>query len=188
MSVRVAVLCRLAAVAVAFGAFSSCATLTKDECSSVNWVELGRSDGAAGQSRSHIERHRSACAEHKLPVDEQQWSVGWERGIRLYCTPENGLAQGREGRSYANSCPPELKADFEAAYYVAKNVYDARLSRDRLAVELETLRGQRRDAKTGEERRRIDIEIDRKRSEVSRAERRLRDAERDYDRYLFSQR
>ena len=188
MSVPVAATCRIAALALALGALTSCATLTKDECTSVNWDELGRSDGSQGHPYSRIEQHRSACAEHKLPVDEQRWTQGWEQGIRVYCTPENGLLQGREGRSYANSCPPELKADFENAYFVAKGVYDARLSRDRLAVELETLRRELRDAKKPEDRRRIESSIDSKRSEIRRAEDRLRDAERDYDRYVFSRR
>lgn len=187
MSQRFAAALRLAAAGAAFAALSSCATLTKDECVSVNWAELGRADGAAGQPSSHIGRHRAACSEHNLPVNEPQWSLGWQQGIRLYCTPDNGLAQGREGRHYANSCPPDLKAGFEAAYHVARAVYDARLARDRLAVELETLRVERREARP-EDRRRLDADIERKRFEVGRAEQRVRDAERDYDRYLFSRR
>ena len=179
---------RLAAVAVGFAALASCATLNKEECQAANWLELGRQDGAAGRSPGHIDAHRRACSEHKLPVDQSQWQIGWEEGIRHYCTAENGLLQGREGRSYAHSCPPELKSEFENAYFVAKAVYDARLSRDRLALDLQTKIRELRDAKTPEERRRIEIAIDDIRLQMRRADDRLRDAERDYDRYVFGRR
>lgn len=179
---------RVAAVAVAMAALASCATLNKEECQTVDWLDLGRKDGAEGRPASHIDAHRRACAEHKLPIDQTQWQTGWTEGIRLYCTADNGLLQGREGHSYANSCPPELKSEFESAYFVAKAVYDARLSRDRLAVELETLLSELREAKKPEDRKRIEIAIDERRAQMRRANDRLRDAERDYDRYVFARR
>lgn len=188
MSDGIVVAARISAVIVAFGALTSCATLDKEECASVDWQQLGRSDGAAGYGAGRVDSHRSACAEHKLPVDGQQWMSGWQEGIRLYCTPQNGLTQGIEGRSYSYSCPPELKAGFEGAYFVAKRVYDARQARDRLGGDLDRLFRQLRDAKSAEEKRPIEASIASKRSELFVAESRLRDAERDYDRYLYTNR
>jgi signal transduction histidine kinase len=178
---------RLSTVLLAFAALASCATLNEDECRSVDWTQLGQQDGVAGHPSSYIDNHRSACAEHKLPVDEQQWSAGWEQGIRLFCTPQNGLIHGREGRSYANSCPMEVKTDFEGAYSVSKALYDARNSRDRLQRELDSLLDARDKAEKPEDRQRISREIDTKRSAVRMAERRLWDAEGDYDIYVASQ-
>ena len=125
---------------------SACATLNESECETVNWSDLGRSDGAAGQSSSYVQRHREACEKYSLPVDERAWRTGWEDGIRRYCTPENGLSAGRDGRSYANSCPADAAPGFESAYRVGKRVHDARSEYDRLKSELEQLYDNLEDA------------------------------------------
>lgn len=177
---------RIAAAIVAVGAVASCATLNEDECRSVNWEQLGQQDGLAGRASSYVEQHRSACSEHGLPVDDRQWSVGWERGIRLYCTPENGLLEGREGRSYMNSCPADLKAGFEQAYSVARALHDARASRDALESEINALYDALKAAQKPEDRKRIEIDIEAKRFSLRGAERRVRDAERDYELYVFT--
>lgn len=175
---------RLSAVVVAFGALASCATLNEDECLNADWYRLGQEDGAAGKPASHIDNHRKACGEHGLPVDAPQWSVGWEQGIRAFCTPDNGLIQGREGRYYANSCPPDVKAGFDGAYSVAKALYDARASRDRLQGEIDGIEASLRKATARDEMAKLQAELDRKRDDLRIAERRLWDAEGDYDLYV----
>ena len=186
MSRHLVYLVKISSAAIVFGALASCATLNEEQCQTVEWVELGREDGAAGQPSTHIDKHRKACSEHKLPVDEQQWRVGWEEGIRVYCTPANGLLAGREGRYYANSCPLDLKAGFEGAYSIAKALHDARNARDRLQGELDALEADMRRAESREDRQRLRMEISTKESALLIAERRLWDAERDYDLYVIS--
>ncbi|WP_295811846.1 DUF2799 domain-containing protein [uncultured Nitratireductor sp.] len=166
---------------------SACATLNESECESVNWSELGRNDGAAGRNISHVQQHRKACAKFDLPVDENAWRTGWEEGIRRYCTPQNGLSKGRDGRSYANSCPSDVAAGFESAYRVGKRVHDARSDYDRLKRELERLYDDLDDAAKGEERRKVRNRISLKESDLFLAEGRVRDAERLYDRYLYDE-
>ncbi|MEC9246725.1 MAG: DUF2799 domain-containing protein [Pseudomonadota bacterium] len=166
---------------------SACATLNETECESVNWSDLGRSDGAAGRSPSYVQRHREACAKYSLPVDESAWRAGWEDGIRRYCTPENGLSAGRDGRSYANSCPSDVAPGFESAYRVGKRVHDAQSEYDRLKRELEQLYDDLEDAAKGEDRRKVRNRISLKESDLFLAEGRVHDAERLYDRYLYEE-
>lgn len=174
------------AMLVALVALTSCATLNEEECRSVDWAQLGQQDGASGKSGSHIQEHRRACGEHKLPVDESQWQTGWEQGIRLYCTPENGLLQGRQGRYYPNSCPIDVKTGFESSYAVAKALYDARNARDTLQRDVDTLFNQLKGAEKPEDRKRIEADIDSKRWSLRSAERRVYEAEGDYDVYVSS--
>lgn len=176
----------IATLVVVLFALTSCATLNEEECRSADWRELGHQDGAAGKTMSHIQEHRRACGEHKLPVDEQQWHAGWAQGIRLYCTPENGLLQGKQGRNYRNSCPADLNAGFESAYMVAKALYDARSARDTAQRDMDSLFDDLRRAEKPEERKRIEYEIDSKRWALRSAERRVYDAEGDYDVYVSS--
>ena len=187
MSNHLSVVKAVAVAAAALMVLASCATLNEDQCRTVQWFDLGQQDGAAGRAGNHVEQHRRACAEHNLPVDDQQWRVGWDQGIRLYCTPENGLLQGRQGSYYANSCPADLKVGFESAYQVAKALHDARSTRDSLQREVDGLFDQLRRAEKAEDRRRIEVDIDSKRFALRNAERRVREAEGDYDIYVSSQ-
>lgn len=182
-NVKIAAL--ISGAALTLGVLASCATLDESQCRAVDWTALGYEDGAAGRTPSHIERHREACQRFRLPVEEQSWRGGWEEGIRLYCTPANGLNEGRHGRSYANSCPIELKAEFEDAYRVAKRLHDAeaRLSRER--NQIESLVRDEAKAETQTEVSRIRQQISSRRLDLFRAEMEVRDADREYDRYML---
>lgn len=173
-------------VALAVGFLGSCATLDENQCQTVDWRALGQEDGLRGRPMSFIDRHREACSKHKLPVQDAIWHEGWTIGIRSYCTPRNGLNEGRNGQSYANSCPIELKAQFEDAYSVGKRVHEAEASLARTRNEIERLIRAEAAAKTPQEVNRIRQEISLRRSDLFRAETRVKDAEREYDRYMRS--
>jgi hypothetical protein len=176
---------RLVVVAAAFAALSSCATLNEDECSSVDWGALGQKNGAEGRSADFIQRHEKSCSRYKLPVNQSAWRQGWETGIRQYCTPRNGLSQGRAGHAYAGSCPSDVALGFEDAYRIGRNVYDAEQERQRLENEIDSLRDQRDDEEDRNERRELERRIGDTRDRLYDAERRERFAERRYDRYVF---
>jgi hypothetical protein len=177
---------RVAAIAAGFAVVSSCATLDRDECGSVDWATLGEQDGNAGRAAGYISEHRAACERYNIPVDQSAWTMGWDRGIRNYCTAENGLSQGRQGRYYANSCPAEIAPGFERAYFVAKRVHDAQASRDRLDNELRELETQLRRTEDRDAQRELRREIDRKDDDLRSARSRLREAQAEYDTYLFT--
>lgn len=165
-------------------ALSSCATLSKEECASVDWRELGRGDGTEGRAPGHIERHRDTCRKHGLPVDEQTWLSGWEIGIRAYCTPQNGLRQGREGFGYAKSCPADLAPGFENAYETGRRVYWARSERDRIRGEIDRLLREVGRQPTEQDRRNMRFRISSLETQLFLAQQQVREAERAYDRYV----
>lgn len=177
---------RTGAAVAALMALASCATLNEEQCASVEWRELGRQDGIAGRNSSYLELHQKACSKHGIPVGGDEWRIGWETGIRQYCTAANGLGEGRAGRSYANSCPAELAADFEGAYQVGKRLHDAEADRTRIQNEIDALLAKMRNAESREEKRALRLEIDIKRDALFVAEGRLRDAERALDFYVIS--
>ena len=174
------VVCALAASAFAL---STCATLNEDECLSADWYQLGQSDGGAGQPSNYLELHREACAKHGIPVNDALWYQGWQLGIRSFCTPQNGLLVGRDGKDYKNSCPADLAPEFLNAYQVGKRVYDARKelneARSKLQKALDDLAGAKDD-----EKQRLTIEAETLRTQVFGAEIRVQSAEANYDRYL----
>ena len=115
-------------------------------------------------------------------MDGAAWRAGWEVGIREYCTPQNGLRVGRNGQSYARSCPAELEAGFLRSYTAGKQVYDAKSKRDRLQREVDSLAREVADASDKTERTRLQSDLIVKQNDLILAQQRLSDAEREADR------
>ncbi len=176
---------RAGALAAGLLALSACGTLDENQCRTVDWRQLGRDDGQVGRNSSYVDEHRRSCERHRLPIDASSWRDGWEVGIRQYCTPQNGLNEGIAGRSYANSCPADLRAGFEEPYRIGKRLHDARSARDQRQRELDDLMRKLRDEEDRDEIRKLQTEISVKQDALRTTERNLRDAERDYDYYVF---
>lgn len=162
---------------VAALALAACATLNEDQCRTVDWQTLGDSDGVAGHRQTRIADHAKACNKHGIAVDQAAYLQGWARGIRAYCVPQRGYAEGRDGRVYRNSCPSDLAGPFEAAYRPAKRAFDAeaevdRLERsiDRAVTRLAQLAGSD-DPKAKDRARGLRNQLDRDRSALRRARR-----------------
>ena len=117
--------CQLAAVlAVTATALTACsATMSKDECRTVDWRTVGYEDGVAGRSGERIGEHRKACAEHGVTPDLNAYRAGRAEGLREYCQPHNGYRAGVNGAPYYDSCPPELAPAFVAAYESGRELY-----------------------------------------------------------------
>ena len=110
---------KLLATAVVLGGglyLSACATLNESECQTVDWKQLGDSDGSQGHGQTRIAQHSKACEKHGIAVNTAAYNEGWRAGISRYCTPQNGFNIGRRGGSYAGTCPSNLAGPFEAAY------------------------------------------------------------------------
>ncbi|MEX3008165.1 DUF2799 domain-containing protein [Hoeflea sp. TYP-13] len=164
---------------------SACATLNEAECQTANWRDLGQRDGQQGRASSYIVEHEKACARYGTPVDGQSWRAGWEVGIRQFCSPQNGLQVGREGKYYAQSCPADVAPGFLRTYAVGKRVYDARTERDRIRSDIDDLNRSVTDAKDDQERSRLQTQLILKQNELYLAQQRLTDAELEADRLTY---
>lgn len=119
---------KLAVFSVGLGILSilsACATLNENECSTVNWQQLGDSDGGQGFGELRIAKHVKACEKFNIPVDRVSYGTGWRAGIARFCIPQNGFSLGIAGKAYRNSCPSELAGSFLDAYQPAKRFHDA---------------------------------------------------------------
>lgn len=164
---------------------SSCATLSKSECETVNWQALGLQDGQNGRPATWIAKHQEACSQYKLPVNQSEWQVGWEQGIRNYCTPDNGLRTGEAGQDNTASCPPDLAQAFGYYNGLGRRVYDARTTRDNYANDVSSLEAQIDQEKDREKRRELEGRLDDAERALRRAERDLRYTQDDVDRLTY---
>lgn len=170
-------------IGAAVVALASCATLDENQCQVVDWRQLGEADGNRGLPPTHIGEHQKACARFGLPVDAASWQSGWDRGIASYCTPANGLAQGRSGNIYRNACPADQAAAFVQAHRIGKAVHDARQRREVIQDEIDQLIGELAAATTPEQRAAIQLRIELERNDLARAQSDVFDAEREADRH-----
>jgi hypothetical protein len=178
--VKLKLIATLVAIAAAAVALASCQTLNEDQCAVTDWRVLGSTDGAAGRAQNYVSRHQEACSKFGIQVDFTAWNAGWAEGIRTYCTPQNGLDVGSNGRSYANSCPADVAIGFREGYDIGRRVYSARNERNRIQRELDEAIRKVAEA-TPEQRVSAQLAVDLKRNELFAAQNRLNDAERAAD-------
>lgn len=95
---------------------SSCATMNKDECRTANWKTIGYGDGANGYSSTRISQHRSACAEHGIAPNLNEYNAGRNQGLAQFCVPSTGYNKGLNGYSYNGVCNQHNEGAFLEAY------------------------------------------------------------------------
>ncbi|TDH38902.1 DUF2799 domain-containing protein [Pseudohoeflea suaedae] len=105
----------------------SCATMSRDECVAADWGLVGETDGAAGYDpQTRFAAHAKSCQKAGVVPDQTAWYEGFEKGVVRYCTPLNGLEQGRTGKIYHNVCPVNSSEGFLRGYHLGKTEYDQR--------------------------------------------------------------
>lgn len=101
-----------------------CATIPEEQCSKIDWYDLGAKDGRTGYVASdRLVRHRDACAGVKIIPDEKRYLQGYKTGLPEYCQLENAAREGLAGHAYGNVCDQTFKSIYQAAYnvYILKN-------------------------------------------------------------------
>lgn len=167
-------LARLACLCAAV-LLTGCAAMSEKECLAADWREQGMRDALAGHGRSHLADVREACAQAGVVPNEGLYFDGWSRGIHQFCTPDNGARWGRQGRSYANSCPPELDGAFSDRYRAGRRAWDAEQTVQRLQREQGDRQRALDKAKDDSARRQL-------RDQLRALDRRVRDARDELDR------
>ena len=118
-------------------ALPSCATLSEEDCLTVDWGVLGETDGQLGRPLSELNRYRRDCAEYGVVPDSRAYTEGRERGLAVYCTESSGYREGRDGTTVSPVCPAALEPGFRRGYGLGRAVYvsltDLRASNDAIA-------------------------------------------------------
>ena len=114
---------------LAFG-LSGCASLSKDQCLSGNWNDIGYRDGRQGYKSISLDAHAKSCAEYGVRPNREQYKQGYNKGIATYCSPSNGRHVGEAGRYYHHVCPANLEAEFLRQYSYGKEIHDVKAKID----------------------------------------------------------
>ena len=111
------------ATLVAISLLSGCATMSESQCTSANWQNVGLQDGMAGKKASRHVQYQKECGAFGATVDTNDYNMGWQSGIVLYCTRDNGYRVGASGRMYQQTCPSMTEDAFFSAYQLGHSIH-----------------------------------------------------------------
>lgn len=127
---------RVLASAALLCGLAGCASLSKDECMSANWEDIGIRDGANGRPEEYLINHSTACAKVNVVPDRGAWLHGRERGLERYCVPQRMYSIGEYGGSFDIGVCRNFDQDrLVHAYERGRDVY--RLSAELGAIDSE---------------------------------------------------
>lgn len=109
---------------------SGCGTLSKDECATADWRQIGERDGASGQQNHYLDQHTKSCRKHGIAVDAEPYYNGRREGLKRFCTADRAYALGLDAEQYFAVCPQEHSRDFQRSY-----VKGLALKQDQLKIE-----------------------------------------------------
>ena len=143
-------LIRVLSMALALGALSGCASLSKSECLNANWEDIGVRDGANGQPEEYLIQHSTACAKVNVAPDRGAWLHGREKGLERYCLPHRVYNIGEYGGAFdAGICRNFDQERLVDAYQKGRDV-------NRRANALSEIDAELRDIRTKLENKELD--------------------------------
>lgn len=128
---------RLIAISALVILSSSCVTLSKEQCQTMDWFEKGKADGMAGLSASHAADYQARCSKFGYNIDLENYSKGRAKGLNYFCTLENGERFGKKNGYYFGVCPTGLEENFLKGYHFGKKYAELKRREQELA-ELES--------------------------------------------------
>lgn len=135
---------------------TACATLTEQQCHSVDWWQLGHADALAGADPGHVIRHFEACQRFGIVPDQHEWLDGYGHALPLFCIGRHGYHHGSRNGDYHGQCPPELEPEFLAGLHLGLELHELDLRIAEQDREIERLRRAMRADDATETSRRID--------------------------------
>lgn len=113
-------------IALAVAGLGGCATMSADECLTVDWSAIGYEDGTRGYTTDRFGSHRKACAKHGVTANLAEYRRGHAQGVEVFCQPGRGFDHGASGAQYNGVCPAVLEDAFLDAYRAGHKLYTLR--------------------------------------------------------------
>ena len=101
---------------------SACSSLSKEECQSANWLTRGKSDALKGITEPKNTSYQEDCSEHGVTVDNRNNMKGYNEGLDLYCTYQNGYKLGLEDSAQHLYCQKQ-SIEFSKGYKLGAELF-----------------------------------------------------------------
>ncbi|WP_108648933.1 DUF2799 domain-containing protein [Dongshaea marina] len=83
---------------------TGCSSMSKDDCLTANWSNIGLEDGQQGKPADTIHGYIKQCQEYGAGVNQAQWQKEYDYGLTFFCDPANGYRVGKAGEEYHGVC------------------------------------------------------------------------------------
>jgi len=103
---------------------NSCATLTKEDCSKINWKQKGHDDSSTGEEASKFSDYQRKCSEHGISISQPDYVEGYKLGLKSYCNYQKGYARGENGDEPFKACD-SVSSNFNRGYEKGFSQYEA---------------------------------------------------------------
>lgn len=113
-------------------------TEKKYVCSSLDWFEIGRSDGVQGLNSLGWEKREQECSGFN-DSHHESYVNGWYAGVNDFCSYSHGFAYGKSGHKYNNVCPAGKEPAFLEAYQKGMKVYRYEADNKQITQELQSI-------------------------------------------------
>jgi hypothetical protein len=127
---------RLIASSVLLASLGGCASLSKSECLSADWQDIGIRDGADGRPEEYLVKHAAACAKVQVTPDRERWLAGRDQGLDRFCVPYRAYQLGEYGASFDVGICRRYDQDRLV------NAYEHGLEVNRLGAEVDSIQGE----------------------------------------------
>lgn len=102
---------------------SSCASMSKEECVTANWGDVGIKDGSLGRSPGTFDGYVKACAKASVTPDKTAYLAGRFEGLKKYCTIQKGYELGQSNSGYSGVCADHNEAAVLAGRKLGLELY-----------------------------------------------------------------
>lgn len=90
--------------------------MTEQECISADWRAVGYEQAIQGKDTRQFEHFRKDCAKHTVTANLDEFWQGHLEGLKHYCSFDNGLALGQQGKPYNTTCSSSKYSEFDEGH------------------------------------------------------------------------
>lgn len=83
---------------------TGCSTISEESCIAGTWESLGYEDGRNGESRGHFNKIAKSCAKYGISANAADYRIGYDTGVRQYCSYHKGHDHGTSGKAIKTEC------------------------------------------------------------------------------------
>ncbi|WNO10330.1 DUF2799 domain-containing protein [Teredinibacter sp. KSP-S5-2] len=91
-------------------------SLFAGNCDEIDWKQRGMEEAQDGNDLNLLRKYKKTCKPKLTQNHVNSYLQGYEAGLFVFCTADNGYDIGLSGKKYNNICPDELEEDFFEGY------------------------------------------------------------------------
>ncbi len=123
-------------VVLMLASLAGCATNAPQFCDSETWQERGYVQAMKGQNDQSDETPNN-CAAKDAPL---AYRIGFDYGLKKYCTFKRGMWAGEHGQGPAESCAEPQWDEYQTGYVTGHSIFNVNVKLEAISKKLESAR------------------------------------------------